>query len=456
MLWRVMPWGHLDVILSAAKDPGPLTTGPGSFAALRMTWTSAADSNNWERDMPNETSGTPSPTWGFATLAAHAGENAIAGEWQRTATPIYNASGFLMPSFDALDEVFDGTREGYYYTRDGNPTVRAFEAAVAALEGAPLVGAFASGMAAIHAALLAAGLKPGDTLLATRDSYGLTHVLLSTHFAELGIQTTFVDMTDLAAVEEALAARPRAIYLEPITNPLVKVLDLPSLIEMARGTNARVLVDNTFASPYLLRPIELGADFVIHSATKYLGGHGDVTGGTVAAAGRDDGRRLHYLAKLLGAVLGPNEAWLCHRGLKTLPLRMARQCDNALEIATWLQSHRRVARVLYPGLASHPQHELARRILPGRYGAMLAFDIRDGDRDAVRRFMDSLELVLPAPTLGDLRTLTLYPVQASHRGLTPEQRRAVGIGEGLVRLSAGIEEPADVIADLDQALNAVG
>src|SRR6266540_2920331 len=342
----------------------------------------------------------------FATLAAHAGEGMPAGDWQPTSTPIYNASGFFMPSFDALDEVFAGTRPGFYYTRDGNPTVRAFETAVATLEAAPLAGAFSSGMAAIHAALLATGLKPGNGVLATQDCYGLTRVLLSTHFAELGIRTSFVD--------------------------------------------------NTFASPYLLRPIQHGADLVVHSVTKYLGGHGDVTGGVVAAADDETGRRLHYLAKLLGAVLGPNEAWLSHRGLKTLPLRMARQCDNALQIARWLETHPQVQRVYYPGLPSHPQHELTGRLLDGRYGAMIAFDLKGDGRESVRRFMDALCLVTPAPTLGDLRTLTLYPVQASHRGLTPEQRRVVGIGDGLVRLSIGIEEPSDLIADLERGLAAVG
>jgi cystathionine beta-lyase/cystathionine gamma-synthase len=402
------------------------------------------------------------PRWGFATLAAHAGEEGPdddgAAGWRPTSTPIYNATGFAMPTLDALDEVFAGARPGYYYTRDANPTVRAFEAAVAALEGTtgPFAAAFSSGMAAIHAALLAADLKPGDCVAATRDCYGLTRVLLSTHFAEMGVQTVWLDMTDLAAVERALAERPKVLYLETVSNPLVIVLDLPKLTELARAAGATTVVDNTFPSPYLLRPLEHGADLVVHSATKYIGGHGDVTGGTVAARDEAIGRRLHYLAKLLGAVLGPNEAWLCHRGLKTLSLRMARQCDNALEIARWLDAHSAVARVYYPGLPSHPQHGLAGQLLGGRYGAMLSFDLAAATREAAGRFMDALRLVVPAPTLGDLRTLVLYPAVASHRGLTPEERRAVGIGNGLLRLSIGIEEPADLIADLDRALRAVG
>jgi cystathionine beta-lyase/cystathionine gamma-synthase len=407
--------------------------------------------------MPDKSSNDIRP-WSFDTLVAHAGEShagdAAASEWRPTVTPIHNASGYFMPSLDALDEVFAGTREGYFYTRDGNPTVRAFEEAVAALESAPLVGAFGSGMAAIYGALLALGVRPGDHIVATQDLYGLTRTLLTTHVAEIGVRTTFVDMTDLESVERALGEGARVLYLETISNPLVKVLDLEALVSLARAAGARTIVDNTFASPYLLRPIEHGADLVVHSATKYIGGHGDVTGGTVAAADEATGRKVHYQAKLLGAVLGPNEAWLAHRGLKTLSLRMARQCDNALAVARWLADEVGVERVHYPGLPDHPQHQLAARLLGGRFGAMLAFDLRDGDRARVGRFMDALTLIAPAPTLGDLRTLTLYPAVASHRGLTPEERRAVGIGDGLVRLSVGIEESADLIADLKQGLRA--
>jgi len=410
--------------------------------------------------MPADDPSQPARAWAFDTLAAHAGESHAGDDpspgWRPTATPIHNASGYFMPSLDALDEVFAGSRPGFFYSRNGNPTVRAFEAAVAALEGAPIVGAFSSGMAAIYGALLAAGVGPGDRILATRDCYGLTRVLFATHFTDLGVQTTFVDMADLGAVEQELAHGAKVLYLETISNPLVKVLDLPALVNLGRAAGALSVVDNTFASPYLLRPIEHGADLVIHSATKYLGGHGDVTGGTVAAANEALGRMLQYQATLLGAVLGPNEAWLTHRGMKTLSLRMARQCDNALTVARWLAEQRGVDRVYFPGLSSHPQHRLAKTLLGGRYGAMLAFDLKDGERASVGRFMDALTLIAPAPTLGDLRTLTLYPAVASHRGLTREERYAVGIGDGLVRLSVGIEEPADLIADLATGLRAAG
>jgi cystathionine gamma-synthase/methionine-gamma-lyase len=408
--------------------------------------------------MPDTSNGHNARALHFDTLAAHAGESHPGGTdgsaWQPTATPIHNASGFYMPSLDALDEVFAGQRQGYFYTRDGNPTVRAFEQAVAALESAPLVGAFGSGMAAIYGALLAAGIRPGDHIVATQDMYGLTRVLFTSHLADFGIRTTFVDMADLVATEAALSEGASVLYLETISNPLVKVLDLDALVRLAKAAGAKTVVDNTFASPYLLRPIEHGVDLVVHSATKYIGGHGDVTGGTVAAADEALGRKVQYQAKLLGAVLGPNEAYLSLRGLKTLSLRMARQCDNALAVAEWLADQPMVERVYYPGLPDHPQHALAGRLLGGRYGAMLAFDLRDGERTRVGRFMDALGLIAPAPTLGDLRSLTLYPVVASHRGLTPEERKAVGIGDGLVRVSIGIEEPADLIEDLKQGLRA--
>jgi cystathionine gamma-synthase/methionine-gamma-lyase len=408
--------------------------------------------------MSDNANGHAPRPWSFDTLVAHAGESHTGDDggatWLPTATPIHNASGYFMPSLDALDEVFAGNREGFFYTRDGNPTVRAFEEAVAALESAPVAAAFGSGMAAIYGALLAAGVGPGDHIVATQDLYGLTRVLFTTHFADLGVRTTFVDMADHAAVERALAGGAKVLYLETISNPLVKVLDPGALVRLARTAGALTVVDNTFASPYLLRPVEHGADLVVHSATKYIGGHGDVTGGTVAAADEAIGRKVRYQAKLLGAVLGPNEAYLAHRGMKTLSLRMARQCDNAQAVAAWLAEQEGVECVYYPGLPDHPQHELATRLLGGRYGAMLAFDLRQGDRPRVGRFMDALRLIAPAPTLGDLRTLTLYPVVASHRGLTPEERREVGIGDGLVRLSIGIEEPADLIEDLKQGLRA--
>ncbi len=387
------------------------------------------------------------------TIAVHAGEQAQRPLFTPVATPIYHASSYVYDDMEMLDATFAGTFDGPMYTRYGNPTVSALEAAVAALEGGEAALAYGSGMAAIHAALLAAGARAGTAVVAAQDCYGATYALLSKLLASQGVATHFVDTADLGAVRATLAAaRPAALLVETISNPLLKLADLPALAELAHGAGAALIVDNTFASPYLCRPLALGTDYVVHSATKYLGGHGDVLGGVIvtSAARR---RELNEINKLIGANLGPQEAWLVLRGLKTLPLRVQRQCENARRVAEWLAGHPRVSRVNYPGLASHPQHGLAARLLErGEFGAMISFDIRDADRPAVFRFMEALRLVLPATTLGDVYSLVLYPAHSSHRALDPALRRRLGIGDGLVRLSVGIEDPADIIADLGQAL----
>jgi cystathionine gamma-synthase/methionine-gamma-lyase len=295
-------------------------------------------------------------------------------------------------------------------------------------------------------------------VVAAQDCYGATYALLSRLLASQGVTPRFVDTADFAAVETAFAAAraagapAAALIVETISNPLLKVADLPALAELTHAAGATLIVDNTFASPYLCRPLELGADYVVHSATKYLGGHGDVLGGVVVT-GKERRRELNEINKLVGANLGPQEAWLVLRGIKTLPLRVQRQCENASQVAAWLADHPMVSHVNYPGLASHPQHALAARLLErGAFGAMISFDIRDGDRARVFSLMEALQLVLPATTLGDVYSLALYPAHSSHRALDPDLRRRIGIGDGLVRLSVGIEDPADIIADLAQAL----
>ena len=377
------------------------------------------------------------------------------------ATPIYHASSYVYEEMETLDATFAGTFDGPMYTRYGNPTVSALEVAVAALEGGEAALAYGSGMAAIHGALLAAGAWAGTSVVAAQDVYGATYALLNRLLASQGVTVRFVDTADFAAVEAAFAAARAAgapavaLIVETISNPLLKVADLPALAELAHAAGAALIVDNTFASPYLCRPLELGADYVVHSATKYLGGHGDVLGGVVVTS-KERRRELNEINKLVGANLGPQEAWLVLRGIKTLPLRVQRQCDNAAQVAAWLVDHPRVSHVNYPGLASHPQHALAARLLErGAFGAMISFDLRDGDRARVFRFMEALRLVLPATTLGDVYSLVLYPAHSSHRALDAELRRRIGIGDGLVRLSVGIEDPADIIADLEQALAAL-
>ncbi len=239
---------------------------------------------------------------------------------------------------------------------------------------------------------------------------------------------------------------------ETISNPLLKVADLPALAGLAHRYGAQFLVDSTFASPYLCRPLAHGADYVIHSATKYIGGHGDVMAGVIATSA-ENRRKLYELNKLVGSTLGPFEAWLGLRSLKTLPLRVRQQCANAQRISEWLAAHPKIARVNYPGLAGHPQHDLAQRLFGGRgFGGVLSFDIAGADKAGAFRFMEALELCLAATTLGDIYTLVLHPATSSHRSLSAAERARIGIGDGLVRLSAGIEDAADIIADLEQAL----
>jgi cystathionine beta-lyase/cystathionine gamma-synthase len=394
------------------------------------------------------------------TQAVHAGERAELPDYTPVSTPIYPSVGFLYEDMRDLDAVFGGERPGFVYPRYGSPTVTAFERAMAVLEGADTpeaAVAFASGMAAVHAALLGAGVRAGTSVVAAADVYGATYALLERLMATLEVRTRFVDITDLAEVTEAVRAeRPVALLCEIISNPLMKVADVPALAALARDSGAALIVDNTFASPYLYRPLEHGADYVVHSATKYLGGHGDVMAGVVVCS-PERALDLRERQKLLGANLGPQEAWIALRGLKTLPLRMRQHCGNALAVAQWLEGQEAIARVNYPGLASHPQHAVARRLMGERgFGGMLSFELRDAGQAEVFRFMEALELVLPATTLGDVYSLTLYPAHSSHRQLAPEVRAALGIGPGLVRLSVGIEQAEDIIADLAQALARIG
>jgi cystathionine gamma-synthase/methionine-gamma-lyase len=390
------------------------------------------------------------------TQAVHAGERGPRPDFTPVVTPIYNSVGYLYDSIAQLDAVFAAEREGYVYPRYGTPTNAALERAVATLEGGEAALSFASGMAAIHAALLATGLEAGQAVVAAHDVYGATYALLANLFTALGVRVRFVDIADLASVEQAIIEeKPRAIFCEIISNPLLKVADVPAVAELAHAHGAEVIVDSTFATPYLVQPLSLGADYVVHSSTKYLGGHGDVLGGVVVTSA-ERRERLWELIKITGGNMSPNQAWLTMRGLKTLPLRMAQHCRNAAAVANWLAEHPRVAKVNYPGLPGHPQHAVATRLFrEGCYGGMVSFEIAGAGRAQVFRFMEALELILPATTLGDVYSLTLYPAHSSHRALSPEERAAIGIGEGLVRLSVGIEDVEDIIADLDQALGQV-
>jgi cystathionine beta-lyase/cystathionine gamma-synthase len=391
--------------------------------------------------------------WSIFTKAVHAGERGPRPDFTPVSTPIQHSVGYLYDDMVDLDGIFGGEQAGYVYPRYGSPTVSAFEQAIAELEEAEDAVAFASGMGAIHAALLGAGVSAGKAVVAATDVYGATYSLLERTFTDLGVRVRFVNITDLDQVAQAVAEeRPVVLLCEIISNPLMKVADVPSLAEMAHAAGASLIVDNTFATPYLFRPLEHGADYAVHSATKYLAGHGDVMAGVVACSSQR-GLDLRERQKLLGANLGPQEAWLALRGLKTLPLRMRQHCANAQAVAEWLAGHAAVDQVNYPGLPDHPQHAIAARLFDGHgFGGMLSFDLRDAGQPEVFAFMEALDLVLPATTLGDVYSLTLYPAHSSHRQVAPEVRAQIGIGDGLVRLSVGIEEAEDVIADLAQAL----
>ena len=387
------------------------------------------------------------------TRAVHAGERQPIPDFHPVCTPIYHTVGFFYDDLKDLDAVFGNEREGYVYARYGNPTNSALEEALANLEGGEAALTFGSGMAAVHASLLAAGVKAGAAVLAAYDVYGATYAICSRLFPELGVKTRFVDVTNVEEFAKNLSAdKPAAVILETISNPLMKVADIPTIIRLAHRVQAKVIVDNTFATPFLFRPIEHGADFCIHSTTKYIGGHGDVLGGAVVTS-KKNRAVLHEIIKMTGGNLGPAEAWLTLRGLKTLPLRMRQHCQNALEVAKWLEGHPRISRVNFPGLASHAQHELARKIFPpGLFGGMISFEIRDASKEEVFRFMEAMELIIPATTLGDVYSLVLYPPASSHRALSPEERAKVGISDSLVRLSVGIEEAAEIIEDLERSL----
>jgi len=390
----------------------------------------------------------------IATRLVHAGERQGLPTALPVSTPIYASSTFTYGSMAEVDKVFGGEVHGYVYSRYANPTLTALEEAVHALEGGFAASAFGSGMAALHAALLACDLAAGCTVLASQDLYGATTGLLNTVFTSFGVDTITVDYSDLNALEQkARQAKPRIMIAETISNPLLKVCDLRCCAEIAHAVGAKLIVDNTFATPYLCRPFELGADLVVHSATKYLGGHGDVMGGIVVAREELQHNLLRTVMKLAGGIMSPYDAHEILRGLKTLALRVERQCANASTIAERLSHDRRVARVHYPGLAGGDARRRLERVLrPNWAGAMVAIELANNTKEAAFRFMDALHLVVRSTSLGDVFTSALHPATASHRDVAPARRQALGISDGLVRLSIGIEHVDDILADLDQAL----
>lgn len=391
----------------------------------------------------------------LATQCVHAGERWERPEGWPSSTPIHNSTTFFYDRAADLDDVAWRRKPGYSYSRAGSPTTSALERALSTLEGVDVTRVCASGMAASHLAILTAGAGRDGPILASSDVYGSVFTLMEGVFPALGTPSHVMSFADLDRLEDAVRrVRPRVVYFEAVSNPLTRVIDLPAVIELAHRYQARVIVDNTFTTPYLLKPAALGADLVTHSVSKFLSGHGDVLAGSVGVRLGDYDRLTDMLIQV-GSALGPNEAWLALRGLKTFPLRMARQCESALRVARFLEEHPAVARVRHPGLPSHPDHATARRLFPaGRYGAMLSFDVADCDTPTAFRFLDALRLVRPATTLGDLYSVMVNPARTTHRWLDPDRQAALGIGPGTFRMSVGIEGVEDLLEDLDQALRA--
>lgn len=381
----------------------------------------------------------------FDTIAVHAGVHADPATGA-IMTPIYQTSTFVQTDINE--------HKGYDYARAGNPTRSALEEALAALEGGRFALSFASGMAAIDTVLRL--VRPGERVLCGNDLYGGTFRLFDKVLADYGILFEYVDTTDTAAVGEALAAAPvRLVWLETPTNPTLRLTDIAAISAAARAAGAWVAVDNTFASPALQRPLALGADFVLHSTTKYLGGHSDVVGGAVVMNDEAAHERLKFLQKAVGAVSGPMDCFLTLRGIKTLALRMRAHCDNGLAVAQFLEDHPAVERVFYPGLESHPQHELARRQMSGP-GGMVSFTLQGGEA-AARAVARHTRLFTLAESLGGVESLIELPAAMTHASVAGPEALAAGfaVDAGLVRLSVGIEHPDDLIADLQQALAGV-
>jgi cystathionine beta-lyase/cystathionine gamma-synthase len=381
---------------------------------------------------------------GFATRAIHVGQEPDPATGA-VIVPIYQTSTY------AQAEV--GVHKGYEYSRTDNPTRAALEACLASLEGGRHGLAFASGMAAEDTLLHL--FESGDHVVVADDVYGGTYRLFRRVLERVGLRFSFVDATRVENVVAALEERTRLTWLESPTNPLMKLVDIAGIAEVAKPRGIMVAVDNTFASPFCQRPLELGADVVHHSTTKYLGGHSDVVGGALVTSSDTLYERLKFLQNAVGGVPGPFDSWLVLRGLKTLALRMRQHSANALEVATFLERHPRVERVFYPGLPNHPQHELACRQMPGGFSGMLSFALAGG-LPAAKEVVRRTRLFTLAESLGGVESLIELPAAMTHASLPPERRAEIGIADGLIRLSAGIEDCDDLIADLEQALAAAG
>jgi cystathionine gamma-lyase/cystathionine beta-lyase/cystathionine gamma-lyase/homocysteine desulfhydrase len=378
---------------------------------------------------------------GFATIAIHAGQEPDSSTGSVT-VPIYQTSTYAQ---EAL-----GKHKGYEYARTQNPTRAALEQNVAALEGAKFGFAFASGMAAIDATLRL--IKAGEHVVVSDNTYGGTSRLFTKILANYKVEFDFVDTSDALNVEAAIKQNTKMVFVETPTNPVMIVTDLKEVSEVAHRAGARVVCDNTFMSPYLQRPLEFGVDIVVHSTTKYLNGHSDGVGGVVVLNNEEDAAWIGFVQNSAGAILSPFDSWLVLRGTKTLALRMEQHDKSGRAVAAFLEEHPKVSKVYYPGSVSHPQHALARRQQRG-FGGMVAFDV--GSLPAARTVLEAVKLCTLAESLGGVETLISHPATMTHASVDAEKRERLGITDGLVRISVGIEDTDDIIADLDQALDKI-
>jgi len=388
------------------------------------------------------------------TKAVHAGDRKrVPGQATPTTTPIVTASSFVHESTDTLDRVMGNEEPGWSYSRYASPTNAALEELLCELEGGAAALACASGMTAVQTAFIVALTDRPKRILAASALYGATTAMLTKIMEPMGAEVAFIDMCELPAVERKIAEwKPGCVILETMSNPLLRVPAIDKIAQMTRAVGAALIVDSTFATPLLVRPLELGANLVVHSVTKFLAGHGDVLGGAIITD-EAHATTLRGISRISGPVLGPFESYLTMRGVKTFVLRMERQCSNARRVAQWLSANPAVSHVHFPADPKHPDAEIIARLLPKEmYGAIVTFELKDAEKEEVFRFMDALRLVVCGTSLGDVHSLLLYPAIASHRDLSPKQRARLGITDGLVRLCCGIEAVEDIIADLSQAL----
>lgn len=388
--------------------------------------------------------------WKRATQAIHAGHESEAHG--ALVTPLYQSATFVFETAEQGGARFAGEESGYIYTRLGNPTTAELERKMAVLEGAEAAAATGSGMGAVSAALLA-NLQIGDHLIASNAVYGCTFALMTHQFARFGIEVTLVDFTNIAAIRDAIKPNTRVLFCETPVNPHLQVFDLAELSQVAKAHNLVSIVDNTFMTPLLQRPLEFGIDVVIHSATKYLNGHGDVIAGIVCGSKSQIDKVKYEILKDIGAVISPHDAWLILRGLKTLDVRLQRHCDNAEKVAQFLEEHSAVAKVYYPGLRSHSGHQFVGKQMQ-RAGGVIAFELAGNYADALS-FINRIELFSIAVSLGDAESLIQHPASMTHSPYSPEARQAAGITDNLLRISVGLEDVDDIIGALERALRQV-